>query len=97
MEETVNFEQARTIHVQTADLGIEQIPPAALKPYGRNARTHSKKQIGQIATSIEEFGFTNPILIDKSNTVLAGARGDRHRGGGVTPWLRCPQKPPIPN
>ena len=53
-------------------LTIEQIPPAALKPYGRNARTHSKKQLRQIAASIEEFGFTNPILIDKSNTVLAG-------------------------
>lgn len=53
-------------------LTIEQIPPAALKPYARNARTHSKRQIRQIAASIEEFGFTNPILIDKSNTVLAG-------------------------
>jgi DNA modification methylase len=58
--------------VQTADLDLEYLRPAALKPYARNARTHSKKQIRQIAASIEEFGFTNPILIDKLNTVLAG-------------------------
>jgi DNA modification methylase len=38
----------------------------------RNARTHSKKQIRQIADSIREFGFTNPILIDSNNMVLAG-------------------------
>jgi DNA modification methylase len=58
--------------MQTADLDLEYLRPAALKPFGRNARTHSKKQIRQIAASIEEFGFTNPILIDKVNTVLAG-------------------------
>ena len=43
-----------------------------LKPWSRNARTHSKKQIRQIADSIAEFGFTNPILIDCDNTILAG-------------------------
>jgi len=43
-----------------------------LKPWARNARTHSKKQIRQIAESIEAFGFTNPILIDENNTILAG-------------------------
>jgi ParB-like chromosome segregation protein Spo0J len=43
-----------------------------LKPYPRNARTHSKQQIRQIANSLETFGWTNPILIDKSNTVIAG-------------------------
>lgn len=43
-----------------------------LKPYGRNARTHSDKQIGQIAESIKAFGFTNPILVDNSNTIMAG-------------------------
>jgi DNA modification methylase len=45
---------------------------AALTPWARNARTHSKKQIRQIAASIVEFGFTNPLLIDKQNHVLAG-------------------------
>ena len=34
-----------------------------LRPYARNARTHSKKQIAQIARSIERFGFTNPVLV----------------------------------
>ncbi|MFK8036132.1 MAG: site-specific DNA-methyltransferase [Hyphomicrobiales bacterium] len=47
-------------------------PISSLKAYKDNARTHSKKQIKQIAKSIEEFGFTNPILIDTSNMILAG-------------------------
>ena len=44
----------------------------ALVPYSKNARTHSKKQIRQIADSIEKFGFTNPVLVDESKNVLAG-------------------------
>ncbi len=51
---------------------VEVLPTSALKPWSRNARTHSKKQIRQIADSIAEFGFTNPILIDCDNTILAG-------------------------
>ena len=51
---------------------IEQIAPDRLTPWARNARTHSKKQIRQIADSIETFGFTNPVLIDAANTILAG-------------------------
>ena len=43
-----------------------------LKSYKNNARTHSKKQIRQIASSIKEFGFTNPVLVDAENTILAG-------------------------
>ena|GEM_PF-6946449 len=43
-----------------------------LKPHARNARTHSKKQIGQIARSIRKFGFTNPILIDEEDRIIAG-------------------------
>lgn len=43
-----------------------------LRPWARNARKHSKKQIRQIADSIEEFGFTNPVLIDQDDTILAG-------------------------
>lgn len=54
------------------ELAIEYFKPADLKPFGRNARTHSRKQVRQIADSIKCFGFTNPILIDQSNTVLAG-------------------------
>ena len=43
-----------------------------LKPYEGNARTHSPKQISQIADSIKRFGFTNPILVDEHNNVIAG-------------------------
>ncbi|MEM6900520.1 MAG: ParB N-terminal domain-containing protein, partial [Pseudomonadota bacterium] len=52
--------------------GVEHAPLSSLKPSPRNARTHSKAQIKQIAASIEEFGFTNPVLIDETNTILAG-------------------------
>ena len=51
---------------------VEYLEPRALTPWARNSRTHSKKQLKQIAQSIETFGFTNPILIDQSNTILAG-------------------------
>src|SRR5712691_5115601 len=44
----------------------------ALKPNARNARTHSKKQIRQIADSIVAFGFVVPILIDEGNVIIAG-------------------------
>ena len=43
-----------------------------LHPYPHNARTHSNKQIGQIADSIKEFGFTNPILVDAEYQIIAG-------------------------
>lgn len=45
---------------------------SSLKPYAGNARTHSETQIKQIADSIKKFGWTNPILVDKDLTVLAG-------------------------
>ena len=51
---------------------LEHIPPDGLKPWPGNARTHSKKQLRQIADSIRTFGFTNPILIDEAGTILAG-------------------------
>ena len=53
-------------------LAIQLLPIAVLKPYPRNARTHSKKQIRQIADSIRRFGFTNPILIDAGGGIIAG-------------------------
>ena len=43
-----------------------------LRPYPKNARKHSKKQIRQIADSIRAFGFTNPVLIDRDGVILAG-------------------------
>src|ERR1700733_1218190 len=51
---------------------IEYLPVASLRPYGSNARTHSKKQIRQIANSIERFGFTNPVLIGDDDRIIAG-------------------------
>ena len=51
---------------------MTQIKISALRPYPKNARTHSPKQIRQIAKSIKSFGFTNPVLIDKDNCILAG-------------------------
>ena len=47
-------------------------PIADLIPYANNARTHSDEQIAQIAASIKEFGFTNPILLDGTNGIIAG-------------------------
>jgi ParB-like chromosome segregation protein Spo0J len=47
-------------------------PVEALIPYVRNARTHSDAQVAQIAGSIREFGFTNPILVDGENGLIAG-------------------------
>lgn len=43
-----------------------------LIPYANNSRTHSDRQIEQIASSIAEFGFTNPVLIDEKNGIIAG-------------------------
>lgn len=51
---------------------LEQAPISALKPYPRNARTHSKRQIEQIARSIDRFGFTNPVLVDDAMMIIAG-------------------------
>ena len=53
-------------------LTINELPISSLKPYGRNARTHSAKQITQIAASIKAFGFNNPVLIDKDGGIIAG-------------------------
>lgn len=53
-------------------LAINYRPVSDLKPHKRNPRTHSKRQIDQIAASIREFGFTNPILADAENRVIAG-------------------------
>jgi ParB-like chromosome segregation protein Spo0J len=54
------------------DLEIEYRPVDALAPYDQNARTHSPEQIEQIAASIREFGWTNPILVDEEGTIIAG-------------------------
>lgn len=53
-------------------LAVTYQSTATLKPYKNNPRIHSPKQIKQIARSIEEFGFTNPILLDDDNNIIAG-------------------------
>jgi ParB-like chromosome segregation protein Spo0J len=49
-----------------------QTPTDDLIPYANNSRTHSDTQVLQIASSIKEFGFLNPVLIDKDNGIIAG-------------------------
>ena len=51
---------------------IELWPVTRLQPYAKNARTHSDEQVDQIAASIREFGFTNPILVDSTDGIIAG-------------------------
>ena len=51
---------------------IKWVSPHGLKPNPRNARTHSKKQIRQIADSILAFGFVVPLVADENNTILLG-------------------------
>jgi DNA modification methylase len=53
-------------------INIEYVPVADLIPYAANSRTHSDVQVTQIAASIREFGFTNPILVNGENTIIAG-------------------------
>jgi hypothetical protein len=70
---------------QPADEGrgarqIEMVSLNSLKPAKRNARTHSKKQVEQIANSIRRFGVINPIIVDSQNQIVAGhARADACR------------------
>ena len=70
---------------------IEMLECAALAPYARNSRTHSKEQIAQIARSIQEFGFTNPVLIDGQGGIVAGhgrVLAAQSIGVGSVPCLR---------
>lgn len=58
-----------TIALPTA---IEHLPTDSLLPYARNSRTHSDAQVAQLASSIREFGFTNPVLVRDDGTIVAG-------------------------
>ncbi|MBS7790291.1 site-specific DNA-methyltransferase [Roseococcus sp. SDR] len=51
---------------------VEQRPLASLLPYAANARTHSREQVQQIAGSIAQFGFVNPVLVDQQGEIIAG-------------------------
>jgi len=54
------------------DLKIEYIETSKLIPYARNNKTHNERQIKLIAASIKEFGFKNPVVVDKENVIIAG-------------------------
>ena len=54
------------------DLQVQQWPVEKLIPYARNARTHSEEQVAQVAASITEFGWTNPILVGGDGVIIAG-------------------------
>lgn len=71
-------------------LEVVYLKTADLIPYARNSRTHSDEQVAQIAGSIKEFGFTNPILIDEENGIIAGH--GRVKAAGL---LKLPDVPTI--
>jgi ParB-like chromosome segregation protein Spo0J len=54
------------------ELKVQYVSTKGVKPDLRNARTHSKKQVEQIAASIEALGFANPLLIDEDAVLIAG-------------------------
>ena len=70
---------------------IETIGIDRLIPYARNSRTHSDAQVAQIAASIREFGYTNPVLIDADGGIIAGhgrVLGARALGMSEVPCIR---------
>lgn len=65
--------QSSTGALQQPDLGpVEQIPVDLLKPYPGNARTHDDRQLAKIRSSLETFGWMNPILAERDGTIIAG-------------------------
>lgn len=54
------------------ELKVEEIAIGKISPYAKNAKNHPEKQVQQIASSIKQYGFNNPILIDENNEVIAG-------------------------
>ncbi|MCF8880524.1 site-specific DNA-methyltransferase [Hyphobacterium sp. SN044] len=73
------------------DLCVETVPVSALKPYVNNPRTHSKRQIEQVAASIRTFGWTNPILVSDDLEIIAGhgrLEAARSLGLGEVPVMR---------
>jgi hypothetical protein len=67
-----NTSSGKTSLDQARQLSVEYRPLTALIPYARNPRTHSEPQVAEIAASIREFGWTNPILVDGENGIIAG-------------------------
>jgi ParB-like chromosome segregation protein Spo0J len=62
----------KNAHVRLPSDQIEHLPASSLKPNPRNPRTHSEKQIDQIARSVLEFGLLLPLLINSDNTIVKG-------------------------
>jgi ParB family transcriptional regulator, chromosome partitioning protein len=60
------------VELSQSKLEVAYRSSATLVPYERNARQHSGEQVAQVAASILEFGFTNPLLIDEHGTLIAG-------------------------
>ena len=58
--------------MENKELNITYRPIKELKPYKKNAKKHNKEQVEQISNSIKEFGFTQPVIIDKHDCVVAG-------------------------
>src|SRR5919112_3193362 len=56
----------------TRQLAVVYRPIDELRPDPRNARTHPKRQIGQLCASLLQFGFTNPVLVDEQSVLIAG-------------------------
>ena len=76
---------------------VEDLPLSSLIPSPTNARTHSKRQISQIAASIRRFGFNNPILADADNTVRAGhgrLEAAKQLGMATVPVIRASHMSP---
>jgi DNA modification methylase len=76
---------------QTAALEVTYLPITSLRPHPQNPRVHSDKQIGQIAQSIEAFGFNVPILVDDRQNVVAGhgrLLAARKLGWGTVPVIK---------
>ena len=84
-----NHAQAFTVRDQA--LAVEYRSLSGLRPYSQNAHTHSNHQIKQIAESIRAFGFTNPVLIDSNNRIVAGhgrAKAAKSLGMEQVPTIR---------
>lgn len=74
-----------------SQIQFETVPLASLRPYARNARHHSRKQVKAIAASVREFGFTNPILVDEAGEIIAGhgrLEAAQHLGLATVPIVR---------
>lgn len=79
-----------SVAFDTRDLHVKWTHPDNLKPYERNARTHSDAQIEQIARSLDQFGWTNPILVDADMGIIAGHgrwRAARKRERDRVPYI----------